>query len=839
MAGLWGAVPVCLAVPVLAKTELKLSNLVVQFNDLDQQGKDLFERKKFAEAASVLEQAVDSHKAKGDHVSQAVTLSNLSLVYEQLGQWPQANHAIAMSVNLLKADGLEPDTSLLPTLAQALNIQGRLQLSQGKAQEALATWKQAESAFAQIKNAGGVTRSLINQAQALQSLGLYRRAIASLAEITATLSEAAPSRDQVVALRSFGDALRIGGELEQSKEVLQKSLEMARQLQLLQESQAAQLSLGNTLRALGNSEQAQEQYQSAASGAGLVPIQVQLNQLSLQIDEQQWSAAQDGWPQIEQGLSQQPSSRSTVYAYLNLTDSLMKLRRLSPVTAPNAWHIAELLVRARQQAQRLGDSQTESYVVGALGSLYEQEQQWATAEKLTRRALVLSKNIPEGAFRWQWQLGRLLKVKGDRQGAIASYSGAVETLQSLRRDLVAINPEVQFTFRDSVEPIHRQLVSLLLDAETEQPSTKNLEVARLTIESLQLAELDNFFREACLDANPVLIDEIDPQAAVVYPIILPDRLAVIVSLPGEGLKLFSTDVPQALVERTVDRFRLALGQPNSPRVIPLAQQIYDWLLRPVAKDLAVSDVETLVFVQDGVLRNIPMAALHDGLEYLVEKYATALTPGLQLIEPKSLLSSRPKVLIAGLSEPQDGFSALVHVPSEIESVERQSKGRSLLNETFTQLRLQSTLDKEFFPVVHLATHGQFSSRLDETFLLTWEGRINANQLRGILQTNELQRGGVELLVLSACETAVGDEMAALGLAGIAMRSGTRSTIATLWQVNDQATTVLMRGFYQNLAQDFTTTAEALRQAKISILKQGEDNGNPYYWSPFILLGSWQ
>jgi len=146
----------------------------------------------------------------------------------------------------------------------------------------------------------------------------------------------------------------------------------------------------------------------------------------------------------------------------------------------------------------------------------------SSAQDLTQQALILAQaiNASDIGYRWQWQLGRLLKAQGDVKGAIAAYTESVKTLQSLRNDLVAINSEVQFSFRDEVEPVYRQLVDLLLQSEeNSEPSQQNLVQARAVIESLQLAELDNFFRIACLQGKPVQIDQVvdkdDPTAAVV------------------------------------------------------------------------------------------------------------------------------------------------------------------------------------------------------------------------------------------------------------------------------------------------------------------------------------
>ncbi len=143
-----------------------------------------------------------------------------------------------------------------------------------------------------------------------------------------------------------------------------------------------------------------------------------------------------------------------------------------------------------------------------------------------------------------------------------------------------------------------------------------------------------------------------------------------------------------------------------------------------------------------------------------------------------------------------------------------------------------------FRVVHLATHGQFSSNAEDTFVLTWDDRINIDELSLLLRGDSKQLRPIDLLVLSACETATGDRLAALGLAGIAVRAGARSTIASLWAVSDEATVTLMTNFYQELSQGNVTKAEALRRAQISVLNQ-EKFSHPFYWSAFILVGNWK
>ena len=852
-------------------------------SQLWQQGREYYETGQFAAARQIWQQAAQAYQSQGDRLNQAMLLSNLALAHQELGQSSQATEAIATSLELLQK---EPDTpARRRILAQALNTKGSLQMAQGQAQQALTTLQQAADLYRQAGDEVAIIRNLLNQAQILRVLGLYRRALTTLTQVNQTLEGQPDSPLKATGLRHLGNALRLVGELKKSREVLQQSLAVAEKLPSPPDIAAALLSLGNTARVQQETETALQFYQRAAAIASVptTRIQAQVNQLSLIVERgvegNLGSLVQPLLTQIQSQLTDLPVSRLAVYAEINFAQSLLKMGRWgtgeqgskgerdihSSFTAspshlftpssssqfpiPNLREIAQILATAIQQAKSLGDQQAQAYALGSLGGLYEKNQQWSEAQELTQQALILAQafNAPDIAYRWQWQLGRLLKAQGDekaagseamRDRAIAAYTEAVNTLQSLRSDLVAINSEVQFSFKEGVEPVYRELVGLLLPADGTQPSPDRLEQARKVIEFLQTAELDNFFRAACLNAKPVQIDSIDPKAAVFYPIILADRLEVILRLPQQPLRHYATFLPSDQVEQTVGQLRQSLLQPFSRNFLPLSTAVYDWLIRPAQADLAKSEVKTLVFVLDGPLRNIPMAALHDGDQYLIEKYAIALTPGLELLEPQPLARDQLKVLKAGLSEARQGFPALPAVEVELNQLQSLMPGEVLLNQKFTKTSIQNAINAVSFPVVHLATHGQFSSKAEETFILTWDNRINVNELNNLLQTTDLRRSTpIELLVLSACETAKGDNRAALGIAGVAVRAGARSTLATLWVVDDEATAAFIIRFYQELTNATVTKAEALHRAQQSIL-QNPKYSQPYYWAPYVLVGNW-
>lgn len=837
--------------PVLAKVSTS-NTPVTSTVSLIEQGKSLYDAGRFAEAVQILQQAVQEYRQKGDHLRLAATLSNLSLAYQQLGVWNEAQQAITDSLNLL--GGKEENQQIL---AQSLDIQGRLQLAMGKPEAALSTWQRTAEIYRQTKNFHGEVRSQINQAQAWRTQGFYRQAVKILLEVGQKLQSQPDSLEKAVGLRSLGDALMVAGNLTESKTTLEQSLAVAQRLQIPTEIAASLFSLGNNARAKQQISQSISYYQQAVaiSPSPLTKIQAQINHLSLLLENQQLTEAQNLIPTIQEQINQLPPSRAPIYAQINYAQSLIKAINsdylaLNKNAVPNSQDLAKLLAKTIQQARSLGDNRAEAYATLSLGNLYEQNQQWEEAKNLTQKALVLAQasNAADIIYRLEWQLGRLLWAQKDIPGAIAAYDAAVETLKSLRSDLVAVNQDVQFNFRDSVEPVYRQSVELLL--QSQQPGKvdeKTLDKARQRIEALQLAELDNFFREACLQGQAVLLDQVvdqdNPTAAILYPIILPQQIQVIVKIPNKPLQLHSVDIEQPQVDKVLSELRRNLVNPTASKAIKAqAQQVYNWLIKPIESELSASGVKTLVFVPDGLLRNLPLGALYDGKQYLIEKYAIALSVGLQLLDPKPLQRGQLRALTAGLTQPPPNFpnfSPLPAIKAEVDLIASAGVDiTSLLDKQFTREALEKEVNNVSFDVVHLATHGQFSSRAENTFILASDGPINVIQFDTLLRGREqIRPRAVELLVLSACQTASGDNRAALGLAGAAVRAGARSTVASLWQIDDESTALLVGEFYKQLKTSNTTKAEALRRAQLKLLKH-PNYGAPSYWSAYVMIGNW-
>jgi CHAT domain-containing protein/tetratricopeptide (TPR) repeat protein len=827
-----------------------------------EQGRTAYQAGRLTEAVAFWQQAAQAYGQQGDWLNQALSLSYLSLAYQDLGAWEDAEVAIAHSLELLQT---QPELTLnaRAVLAQAWTAWGSLELNRGDLVAALEHWQTAEELYSQLEDQQGVWGSRINQAQALQTLGYYRQAQQLLEQVQGELQAQPMSVLQVAGLRSLGTVWQRVGDLEEARRVLQTGLAIARQLGIPAEISATQFALGNTLRLLNDPAAALPVYRQAADTAPtpLTQLQARVNQFSLLADLERWPQAQTLIEGILPELNSLSSSRPAVLLQVNAGVTLMAHLehwtgdRLSPM------RIGSLLSHALHQAQLLQDGRAMTQAQGQLGKLYERTGQWAIAADLTTRALQQAQSIDAGdiVYRWQAQLGRIRQHQGDRDGALVAYGDAIATIQAIRNDLLALNAEIQGSFSETVEPIYRQFVDLLIPVETtpeqgvaaardavetlyliQQTAGDELHQARRAIEGLHIAELEQYLRSACLGSDTTNLDTTHPSAAVVYPIILEQRLVILLSLPDTDLLAYSIPVPSTELETEVNQFLRSLNPVFSEGDrLHHSQRLYDWLIRPALPQLVDHQIETLVFVPDGILRNLPLATLHDGSHYLVEQFAIALSPGMQLLDPGSNRSQSPEqVLFGGLTEARQGFVSLPGVAEESRQIAAKTSTQVILNQQFNQATLQAQLQDADYPYIHLATHGQFSSDPEQTFLLTWDDRLTIDELRTLLLSRTLSGNPIELLTLSACETATGDPRAALGLAGLAVRSGARSTLATLWAVNDASTAALMTHFYQQLIAVGQSKAESLRQAQIALLRSA-DYQHPYYWAPFVLVGDWQ
>lgn len=729
--------------------------------------------------------------------------------------------------------------------------EGAVAFRGGRFEAAKTSWAQA-AAGADTATRGAALRGL---AQSQLALGEYADSIATLQESLDLAEAKGTPEDVAAAMGSLANSYLAVGEVDRAADLFGRAIGLAKQAK--EAALAAQLlnNLGNLQASRADAEEALTSYRESArqagnAGSSLVAAQAQANAARAALALGRIDEATELLQQADLAAAALPPSHAAAALRIHLARSYEALATASTAHATTAVLRAHAaLTAAMRQAGTLGDERLRSLALGNLGALYAREDRIEEALYLTRRAARAAEAAD--AFdllpRWFWLEGKLLWADGRAEAAVAAYRRAVELLEQARQETLArYGGDVDF--RRALAPVYLDLVDVLLqgaDRLTDPARAQALlREARATMEQLKGAELRDYFRNECvaeLEAKQRPLETVSARTAVVYPILLPDRIELLVGTREAGLSRHAVSVDADRVRQTVLRFGQDLRLRTTRAYRRSAQTLYDWLVRPYAAKLAEAGIDTLVIVPDGVLRTIPLAALHDGKHFLIERYAVAVTPSLSLVDPKPLDLRRSRLLLAGLSEPREvagiAFGELEFVPAELAEVRARYGGELLLNDDFQTRRIEQALDETPPSIVHLATHAVFTGDAASSFVVTADGAISIDELGEAVGRSRFAREPLELLLLSACETAAGDERAALGLAGVAVRAGARSAVGSLWSVSDQASYRLVVEFYRQLEDRSVSKAEALARAQRRLLAQREFE-HPVYWASFLLISNW-
>ena len=729
--------------------------------------------------------------------------------------------------------------------------QGLKAYRQGAFEEAALHWLEAARLFEQAGKPREESNALTHLSQAYEALGVYTKAVTSLELALARAGQAGDQTQTAAVLGSLGNALIAVRRTEDAHRSLTDALALARTLEDAGLAAGVLNNMGNLLVARKKPGEAVGAYLESAAlaektGNPLMSARALSNAASAALENGRQTDAKALLDQALEQVRRLNPSHDKAYGLITISLIAQDLRPHLPDSgAPLMLLAFKVLTEAADVAATIGDARATSYAWGHLGRLYEHERRYDEALELTRRAIFAAQqvNAPESLYRWQWQAGRLFRAQGKLDEAIGAYKRAVYALQPLRQEMSSGYGRPLSSFRESVGPLFFELADLLLQRAALTKDRKEFEPylveARDAVESLKAAELQDYFKDDCVEAmrsHVKSLDLVSQTAVVVYPILLPDRTELLVSFPS-GLKRFAVPVGATVLTQAVRAFRHNLEKRTSLDYLVHAQRLYDWLIRPLEPDLAAAAVNTLVFVPDGPLRTIPMAALHDGKKFLIAKYAVATTPGLNLTDPRPLKRENIRLLAGGLTESVQGFPALPNVSSELQAIRKLYGGDLLLDKDFIATKLEKELKEGQFSIVHIASHGNFDSDVENTFILTFDGKLTMDRLDQYVGLFKFRDKPLELLTLSACETAAGDDRAALGLAGIAIKAGARSALATLWFINDEAASVLIAEFYRQLQDPSVSKAVALQQAQGKMLAHPVYR-HPAYWAPFLLLNNW-
>lgn len=735
------------------------------------------------------------------------------------------------------------------------------------------------------------TGALLHRAETYRSLGHYRqagddyKAALELADSRGLAIEAA------IATLGLGEVALAQHQMGQAGRRLERA---ARQAQALAEPTliaASANALGNLKVARGEEQAAAGDYRTAlaaaikAADSGLI-ASARVNLAAVSRSRGAKRRELEEAFAIAAGM---PADTESVRL-------LLRIAYLARETGSD-WPLArQSLRKAASQAETAGLSREAAEALGLSADLAAPDGGSPEARRLLLQALQLAPiDAYDLRYQWEWQLARGFEAAGDRRRALAAYRRAVGHLEKIRGEIPVEYAEGRSSFRETLEPLYLGLSDLLLQeaAATASAGTKQLLLreARNTLEQLKVDELRDYFRDACIQPLRQKVDAVDPATAVLYPVLFPDRLELILSAGGEMVqKTLPVERDSVELAAQVLALKLRYEQPIEPE----ARSLYDWLIAPIAPILRQRGIDTLVFVPDGALRTVPAAVLRGPDGYLIEDYVVATTPGLQLLQPRAFNRARPKTLIAGVSRPgpvidelpdwwvsamvqqhrralgrggegeQRGASVPVQgrgsdqaaprilraarqekidalslpgVAAEIDALSRRIPSEVLHNQDFVLERFVGEVEQHPYRVVHIASHGLFQGPPEQNFIVTYNHKLDMRRLAAALKPRELDSNPIEILVLSACQTAEGDDRTPLGLSGIALQSGARSALGSLWPVGDAATQELMQHFYSYLTDGGLGKAEALQKAQLTMLKQSA-HARPSDWGAFILVGNW-
>lgn len=780
---------------------------------------------RYDEALKQYEAALASVRGRNDRGGEAVVLSNLALVYSTLGRNAQAIEMYR------RALALEGEMRVPAREAVTLTNLALAYLASGQTEQAVEHYERALALQRRLNNQTGVGK-------ALSGLGSAQRVLCRQAlEGAAARQPAAGANAKTAAAPP---------PCRRVVELHGQALEIARAVGNRNDEGFAFNNLGAAHAALGEHASAVNHYQQALAiyrevgnraAEGLA-----LNNLML------------SWRALEQPRLAALSGKQAVNLYQQMRGEMQGLEaasRQSFIESKSGTYraLADLLIEqgrlpeAQQVIRMLKEEEYFEFVRRDEGE----------AAGLSARAAI-SPEEAELERRYREIAGRLVAA-GRERGALRD-KGELSAAEEQR--LAQLEADIELAGR-----AFQQFLDQL---------SRERRAAGATDERLfELREAQGLMET---------LRELGHGAVALYTVVGADKYRVILITP-DVQKAAEYPVGAAELNSKIAALRWAVQNPRlDPR--PLAQELYKILIGPIAKDLEAARAETLMWSLDGALRYVPLAALHDGERYLVERYRTTVFTPASRDRLKDQPGERWRGLGFGVSKAHAGFRPLAAVPGELRAVISDEAGaagqgggalpgRVLLDEAFTADAMRAAL-RSRYPVVHIASHFAFrpGDEADSFLLLGDGGRLSLAQLKAT--TNLF--GGVELLTLSACNTATGGEGAdgreVEGFAVLAQRQGAKAVLATLWPVADESTNRLMRQFYRARGErPGTPKVEALRQAQLSLLRGDlpatpqaaphksppvslgpappaafkpdprAPHAHPYFWAPFILIGNWR
>ena len=872
----------------------------------------------YDKAITYYQQALSIDRETKNRDGEASVLNSLALAYLSLSQYDKALEQFGQALLMMRESGNRPgEGRILNNLAATYRHLGR-------SEQAIPYLEQALAIAREVQDRHGESTTLDNLATAYTTLSQYAKAIECNQHSLTITREIKDKSGEGRALANLGALYFTLGQYEQARQHLEQALVILRETKARDPEGTVLYSLGSVHKTLQQYDKAREYYEQALtiaqeihdrdgevlrlSGLGSVYGLLGQHEKAIALQEQALTLAREIKDRRAEGIIlnnlgvRQSKVGEYEKAFPYYEQALVILREIGD-RDQEAGTLDNIMMtwRARgtpQLAIFYGKQAVNTYqeIRGRIHSLTSDLQESFLQSKEETYRTLADLLISEGRLPEAEEVLRLLKqeelfefVRRDAKATDALARLALtKTEEQWSQRYLAIAEQVSKVgaeygaLRVKKNPTDEEKKRLdALEAELQairQAFTAFLDTLKTDVQAAHVGS-DEVVSATNAKSFQATLRQLEPGTVALYTVVGKEKLWVMLVTP-DIYKAYETPISIADLNRKVLALRQALQNPKlNPR--PLAQDLYSLLLGPVEADLQTANAQTLMWSLDGMLRYVPLAALYDGQRYLIERYRLSVFT-LQGRDALREVPSRAwRAAGLGVSKAQAGFDALTYVPEEIGAIIRSKArggvlpGVTALDERFTSSRFAAVL-REAYPVIHIASHFQFQPGTEtESFLLLGEGqRLSIAQLKGY------DFAGVELLTLSACNTAFGstsDGKEVESFAMLAQESGARAVLASLWPVADASTKELMQLFYRiRESKKGMSKAEALQQAQLALLqgthKKGEpdttrgvvevrhdlskandDNtaapqfvkdvavpyAHPYYWAPFILIGNWR
>jgi CHAT domain-containing protein len=675
-------------------------------------------------------------------------------------------------------------------------------------------------------------------------------------ETIESLSRGGAERSQ---LNDLAVLLRQIGHLNTARAVITQVLkqEPANRVALLSAANIAQAEYNYTVADVGEVFNAKARYLASTKGIALArqtfeQYEYLIGNIQARSDETQMKSALNWirfWSQLSttiptlKELKQSKADKFNALVQgidnqlhtMNSAESIeFKLNFIETLVKVPAWHSTteQYAISLFSQIDSHTQPKSLSRALGIYGLLLSKTDANKAMESFAKaRSLALSVDAKDLAYQWEIESGRLYVQQGDRTNAKQFFRAAYKHIGELRTMRLGLNPEVQYQEGEKTSSFFREYQALLFS-----DARPNYREIISIYEQQKISEIENYLQCGKIDTISLLDMPVDQRPdATLYLIRTVKQYELVVRLKNG--QFYHRTINALALNEVLNNARMFLNY-NSLITMPekkiqnIFSQVYELSLSSIAEVLPKSG--TLIWVVDHRLQNIPWELLYRQKGgYLIEQYSIGYSLGTNL-KLSTSRSKQPSILAAGISEPRENYKPLPAVETELEGIKNLYPGtKTLLNQSFIADRIIENKNRSF---IHIASHGRFSRNPLETYILGWDEKISLN---GIGKLFEQIKNPIELLYLSACETAAGDARATLGISGTAVKVGARSTIATLWAMDDEAMSHFSLNFYRALRRG-KSKAEALREAKLIAMRSTDDKfAKIANWAPPVLIGSWQ